>query len=132
MIFPFCVAGVIWAYFNYKEVSKIQVRPRGGESELSQGLKAHESEEHLALLCELGSKIYQGAMAFLKEEYLFCLIFIAVGAFLLIFIVSGYCAVAFFIGGCTSMLCGYIGMMIATYANYRVSFKAITSLSEAF
>jgi hypothetical protein len=58
MIFPFCVAGVVWAYFNYKEVSKIVVRPRGGESELTHSLKLEESEEHLALLCELGSKIY--------------------------------------------------------------------------
>ena len=58
MIFPFCVAGIVWAYFNYKEVSKIVVRPRGGENDLSRGLKAEESEEHLTLLCELGSKIY--------------------------------------------------------------------------
>jgi inorganic pyrophosphatase len=87
-----------------------------------------QEEDHIGLLLELGHKIHEGAMAFLKEEYTFCGIFITAFCFLLIFIVSGWCAIAFFIGGCTSMLCGYIGMLIATYSNYRVAYKAIDSL----
>jgi len=30
------------------------------------------------------------------------------------------------------MLCGYIGMKIATQANYRTTYKAINSLEDAF
>ena len=30
------------------------------------------------------------------------------------------------------MLCGYIGMKIATCANFRTTYKAINNLEEAF
>ena len=53
-------------------------------------------------------------------------------AIALIFIVHGYCALAFFIGAITSMVCGYIGMSIATYANYRTAYQAMDSLPLAF
>ena len=56
---------------------------------------------------------------------MYCSIFIILGTIALIWIVSGYCAVAFLIGGATSMLCGYIGMAIATYANYRTAYQAM-------
>jgi hypothetical protein len=59
MIFPACIAGVCWAFYNYKQVSYIRVQAKGGENELTSSLKIEESEEHLALLCELGEKIYQ-------------------------------------------------------------------------
>lgn len=91
-----------------------------------------KEEESIALLLELGEKINKGAMQFLREEYTFCLSFVAAFTFILIFIVSGWCAFAFFIGGFTSMLCGFIGMMIATYSNFRTSYKAIDSLAGAF
>ena len=46
---------------------------------------------------------------------------------------TAYTAFAFAIGAITSMLCGAIGMMIATYTNYRVTFNAKSSgLAEAF
>lgn len=35
--------------------------------------------------------------------------------------IAGLCLV---FGGITSMACGYIGMTIATYANYRTAFMA--------
>lgn len=46
--------------------------------------------------------------------------------------VNGYTSVAFLVGALTSMLCGYLGMTIATYANYRTAYSAINSLSDAF
>jgi Na+/H+-translocating membrane pyrophosphatase len=45
---------------------------------------------------------------------------------------TAYTAFAFLLGAVTSMLCGLIGMLIATYTNYRVAFCARTSLAEAF
>lgn len=35
-------------------------------------------------------------------------------------------------GSITSIVSGYIGMKIATYANYRTAFKAISSLADGF
>ena len=43
-----------------------------------------------------------------------------------------YSTIAFIVGSFTSILCGYIGMSIAVTANYRTTFKAISSLPEAF
>lgn len=44
-----------------------------------------------------------------------------------------YTAFAFVIGAVTSMICGAIGMMIATFTNFRVTFNAKTNgLAEAF
>ena len=43
-----------------------------------------------------------------------------------------YATFAFVVGSFTSMVCGYIGMAIAVRANYRTTYLAITSLSEAF
>lgn len=45
---------------------------------------------------------------------------------------AAYTAFAFVIGALTSMGCGAIGMVIATYSNYRTAFKARTSLAEGF
>lgn len=45
---------------------------------------------------------------------------------------SAYATIAYIVGALTSMLCGLIGMKIATAANYRTTYKAISSLSEAF
>lgn len=43
-----------------------------------------------------------------------------------------YTSVAFLIGSITSIISGAIGMMIATYTNYRVTYCAKKGLDEAF
>ena len=43
-----------------------------------------------------------------------------------------YTAVAFLIGAIVSMLCGIIGMVIATKTNYRTTYCAKSSLATAF
>lgn len=45
---------------------------------------------------------------------------------------AAYTAVAFFVGSIVSILSGAIGMLIATQANYRTTFCAKRSLSDAF
>jgi inorganic pyrophosphatase len=82
----------------------------------------------------LGQKISDGAKAFLKEEYLICLIFIVI-MFFVIALVTDYqwwTAVAFLIGALVSMVCGIIGMVVATRTNYRVTYCAKDSLADAF
>jgi Na+/H+-translocating membrane pyrophosphatase len=46
--------------------------------------------------------------------------------------ISFYATLSYVIGSITSMICGYIGMKIAVQANFRTTYKAINSLSEAF
>ena len=43
-----------------------------------------------------------------------------------------YATIAFIIGSITSMGCGFIGMSIATCANYRTTFQATRNLESAF
>ena len=46
---------------------------------------------------------------------------------------QAYTAFAFVVGAITSMVCGAIGMMIATFTNYRVTYNAkVNGLADAF
>jgi Na+/H+-translocating membrane pyrophosphatase len=70
----------------------------------------------------------------LKQEYLICLIFVFI-MFWVIFALTpqaGYTASAFAVGAIVSIICGSIGMVIATQANYRTTFCAKKGLSLAF
>ena len=68
------------------------------------------------------------------QEYTICLIFVAI----MFFVISSltpqgyYTAVAFLVGAIVSMICGAVGMAIATSANYRTTYCAKISLPLAF
>ncbi|CAK87669.1 unnamed protein product (macronuclear) [Paramecium tetraurelia] len=127
-IFIACACGIVWAIFNWMAVHKLEIHHKHeGLTELLQGAE----QEKIETLLEIGEHIQDGAQAFLKEEYSDCSVFLAVMAVLLIFI-SPWSSLAFVLGAATSMLCGYLGMAIATAANYRTAFSAITSLANAF
>jgi len=72
-------------------------------------------------------------MTFLKEEYAICGIFCLFFGLLILVLVSWGAkstkqgvatAVAFWTGAATSTLCGFLGMMIATYSNARTTLSA--------
>lgn len=44
----------------------------------------------------------------------------------------GYATIAYVLGSITSMICGFVGMSIATATNYRTTYKCISSLEEGF
>lgn len=76
----------------------------------------------------------QGAVEFLKQEYLICLIFVAV-MFLVIGFLTGEhwtTAIAFVVGAIISICCGSIGMVIATQTNFRTTYCARQGLAPAF
>lgn len=90
-------------------------------------------EEKLQEIQSVGMKIQEGARAFLGQEFKLMAIFVvifSVAVFILVdYIgkpeessVSFYATISFIIGSVTSMLCGFIGMSIATSANYRTTF----------
>ena len=136
-IYGSCLVGFAWAAFNASAVLSIQVKDNGDSGE---ALK----EKNLAGLVDIGTKIANGANAFLKQEYTvmtaFFLVF-SVVVFLLVDWLSQpesdrsfrlYATISYIIGAVTSILCGFIGMRIAVAANFRTTFKAITSLADAF
>jgi K(+)-stimulated pyrophosphate-energized sodium pump len=84
----------------------------------------------------IGKYIADGAMAFLKAEYRVLAIFIVAVAILLGFANSGegkspLVAASFVVGALASGLAGFLGMRVATKANYRTSQAARTGLAKA-
>jgi len=90
--------------------------------------------------------IKAGARTFLKEEYsklaIFCAFF---GVILAVAVDQPWKAneagdkiafpmttMAFLVGAATSMLCGYIGMTVATDANAKVTSETTTSIGAGF
>jgi K(+)-stimulated pyrophosphate-energized sodium pump len=73
---------------------------------------------------EIANMIHEGAMVFLKREYLYLSVFIVVVFILLAWQISFATAVAFLTGAACSMSAGYFGMQSATMANVRTSAAA--------
>ena len=73
---------------------------------------------------EIGDRIHEGAMAFLKREYSVLSIFVVVVFLLLFWRININTAVAFFSGAACSIVAGFLGMQAATKANTRTTWAA--------
>eukprot|EP00438_Fugacium_kawagutii_P002063 Skav212344 [mRNA] locus=scaffold1488:249526:272130:+ [translate_table: standard] len=109
---------------NLVNLTKIKLGPSQG---LSQTLNSEEPEK---LVPEIYAKIMGGAIQFLKVEYAICTTFCVLFSLVIYGLVSWgtksslqgqLTAAAFLTGAVTSMLCGFLGMMIATYSNARTT-----------
>ena len=76
------------------------------------------------LMVELGDRIHEGAMAFLRREYSVLAVFVVVVALLLGWAIGVDSALAYVSGALSSMLAGFFGMKAATRANVRTSAAA--------
>ena len=105
---------------------------------IDMGLEPKDSEK----LKFIHGAIADGAMAFLKQEYKFLIIFMGVFAAIIAILIDDphtegikegfYTAFAFLFGGATSIASGYIGMKVATQGNARTTVSARKSISAAF
>ncbi|NNM06825.1 MAG: sodium-translocating pyrophosphatase, partial [Gemmatimonadetes bacterium] len=73
------------------------------------------------IMTDLADQIHDGAMAFLRREYTFLLVFVAVVAILLGFAISLHTSIAYISGAFSSIVAGFLGMKAATRANVRTS-----------
>lgn len=80
---------------------------------------------------KIGNLISEGSDDFLFQEYKFLGVFLAVFSVVIYIAVDGqnhdhpwcpYTLITFVIGCATSVLSGFIGMRIATYANTRTAY----------
>lgn len=76
--------------------------------------------------------IIDGATTFLKAEYTYIGVFVALFSLIIIFAVEPvfgqfYTTVPFLVGAGTSVLSGYIGMQVAVRANVRTTKLAMTT-----
>ncbi|MGD9346553.1 MAG: sodium-translocating pyrophosphatase [Candidatus Aminicenantes bacterium] len=75
---------------------------------------------------EIAEAVHSGAMVFLRREYIFIMIFVALLFFVLWKLFSIYTSLAFITGAGCSMLAGFIGMKASTRAAVRVTQAAIS------
>lgn len=136
-IYGACALGFIWAAFNAQSVLEI-------DPEREAGTREDLKDRNIAGLIDIGKKISIGANAFLTQEYKVMTLFFSFFS-IIVFILVDYLAqdannrsfrlyatIAYIVGAVTSIICGFIGMRIAVRANFRTTFKAISSLADAF
>lgn len=70
---------------------------------------------------QIAGLIHNGAMVYLRRQYLIIAVFVAAVAVLLAFFINWQTSIAYVSGGMLSMLAGYIGMQGATKANVRTA-----------
>eukprot|EP00405_Crypthecodinium_cohnii_P031675 CAMPEP_0206518454 /NCGR_PEP_ID=MMETSP0324_2-20121206/64587_1 /ASSEMBLY_ACC=CAM_ASM_000836 /TAXON_ID=2866 /ORGANISM="Crypthecodinium cohnii, Strain Seligo" /LENGTH=746 /DNA_ID=CAMNT_0054011811 /DNA_START=153 /DNA_END=2391 /DNA_ORIENTATION=- len=115
-----CVIGMAFAGIQYMLIKRVSL----DNGMLSQdSLEAPSSPEQK--LISIYHRIMEGAKTFLREEYRICGGFCVLFGIIIWVLVwwgstfgqGALTAVAFWVGASTSMLCGYLGMMIATFSN---------------
>jgi len=139
LIFGSGTLAIFWSVICYLSVINIKV-----EKSNDRNMHFIADKEQMNGIVNIGSKIAAGAKSFLKAEYTVMCIFIVVFGVVVFGIVDYlgqltdvrvwrfYATGAYLIGSITSMICGWIGMSIAVQANYRVTYRALTSLEGAF
>mmetsp|Transcript_16560 Transcript_16560/g.26245 ORF Transcript_16560/g.26245 Transcript_16560/m.26245 type:complete len:793 (-) Transcript_16560:79-2457(-) len=131
----------IFSYIYYRHTARIIIDPQvAADSGLKRPINASDDGGSLEKIFEIYNLIFDGAKAFLFAEYRAICIFV-VGFSIFILIVLGvsdswinaiFTVIAFVVGCATSVLAGYVGMMIGTFANARTAVASRTSLAEGF
>jgi inorganic pyrophosphatase len=130
------ICGLLFAAFQYWKVSQTSVDPDspGFDAEYRElhGDDAAGDAERSRTLFKLYNQIGEGARAFLYAEYKICAVFLVLFGIVILVLTShttngwnwtsGFLsALAFWIGGITSIVSGYVGMVVAVYANARTT-----------
>lgn len=143
LIFSLCGVGVLFAFYCFSSVISIKIletevdNNMDKESNVMLNNRIKIDKEQVESLIRISNQIKSGANVFLLNEYLYMLVFIILFGTIIFFTcehVPGkpFTTIAFVIGAFTSIICGYIGMMIATSSNHKTCYKASFSLGEAF
>jgi len=155
IVFP-GFAGLFFAYFLFTKIKAISLYKDefgAGEDFSMEGLVKGDNslsdcdnpdiEAAFQRLRQIYRDIQDGAKAFLFAEYRVCAIFLAGFGAMILFLVSHVgdgewdykvgtlTAIAFLIGGITSIISGYIGMMVAVYSNARTTVCACETPDSA-
>ncbi len=80
---------------------------------------------------EIAAAIHEGAMAFLKREYTYLIVFVIVLTAVLAVVINPLTAISFVVGAILSGTAGYVGMTVATIANVRTAHAARSGINPA-
>lgn len=137
LIAPPCI-GLLWAFFEAYWVASLRLDGPGGDDSkyLTDPLYPEQGTENaqhqLQAMKEITRYIADGADAFLLQEYKYMSAYIVVFSLIIGPFIGIGTMVAFICGSLTSILCGYIGMKVAVYANIRTAHEAWKELGPAF
>jgi len=140
MVVVTSLIGILFAAFQFLQISKIKVEPSSAGTSLStfkrmtgeEGVESSTEEK----VFEIYNDIRNGAKAFLFAEYTVCLVFLVVFGFIVLMLTAHSAdgtwdwtmgtltCTAFAVGGITSLISGYIGMMVAVFSNARTTISA--------
>jgi len=143
-----CIAcpalGWLFSFIYYRHTNRIIVDPKVQDREpleYQQSLNVNGSDfESNQFLFEIYKLIERGALDFLFAEYR-AISFFCFGFSIFILIVLGvsdswinsvFTVIAFNVGCATSVLSGYVGMRIGTFANARTAIATKRNLTEGF
>lgn len=156
------LAGIIFAIWLWYRVSAIKVRGGSGVSSQNGREYLLEEEQRgeseIEEKCaDLQAAITEGAKSFLFTEYKYVSYFMAAFSVVIFVLLSSedgfktkwhkdesgvlrapaiyngaFSTISFIIGAATSILSGYLGMTIATYANARTALEARKGIAPAF
>eukprot|EP00918_Siedleckia_nematoides_P098491 GHVU01215531.1.p1 GENE.GHVU01215531.1~~GHVU01215531.1.p1 ORF type:complete len:763 (+),score=142.39 GHVU01215531.1:74-2290(+) len=135
MLFLPPLVGLLWAMYESYFVSTIQLDGHFAQDKLTEHLYAEagqQTQEQLEQMKKIGKLIADGAATFLYQEYQYMAVYIVAFSAIIGPFIGWACMTAFIVGCVTSIVCGYIGMKIATYANIRVTHEAWIDLNPAF
>ncbi len=93
--------------------------------------KVNRAEAGSEKMKEIARAIHEGAMAFLRREYSYLVVFVVVLAAVLGIFINPLTALCFVIGALLSALAGYVGMNVATRANVRTAHAARSGIGAA-
>lgn len=133
LIYISVALAIVWALFNVWTITRVRIdKTQQFENSETSTLITTKKLDMIELI---GSKISNGANAFLFQEYSVMAVFIVIFGVIVLIVVDifgheetkfrAYATVAFIIGAITSMLCGFIGMRVAVAANYRTTYMAM-------
>merc|ERR1711988_1292839 len=129
-------AGILFAGYLFQQVSAISLEESGDKDAL-----ISSEQDKLEALRHIYEAIRTGAKAFLLAEYRICAIFIVLFG-VVVFIatsfvdgkfegkVGGLTCASFVTGAVTSIVSGYIGMMVAVFSNARTTVAAMPAVAD--
>jgi len=147
------IAGLVWGGINAMFVNKVELQAENirvkdretdakGMDEVEIELFPWSKEACKTHMETINQHVKDGAITFLKKEYTALAVFCTIFAILVLCAVDmpwaegsqafPYTMTAFIIGAGTSMLCGYIGMKIATVCNVKTTYLCNIDQFEGF
>jgi inorganic pyrophosphatase len=124
--------GIAWSAKEWVSVSKVEINGHPDLLAKQDSLAQKSSLECVEQMTKISKTIQDGAMSFLFAEYMYMAVYVVLFSIILFFATDLWTTVAFVVGAITSILCGWIGMRIATYTNVRTTHQCWRDLQSGF